>query len=403
VPEPLRTRVVRHPAVRGAWTTLRRRQLLDDYRARRDGYMARAQALGVGYDDGAVRSRTQARLAARGVQPAVRARGSVHTFAFVPRISWHGALYPDLHELGPVSAYDYAAHGFTWSEFYAGNVARRVAMNAQFVAAVKAAHAEHAIDWIFIYASGVEVLAESLRELRESIGAPIVTMCLDDKQSWTGAVHGGQRHGMVDIVSLVDLGWTSAMVATDWYFVEGGNAVYLPEGFDPASSRPMALPKDLDVSFIGAAYGFRPALIRDLQRAGVAVHAFGDGWGTRGVWGDEQIAVINRSVINLGHGGVGYADDLMNVKTRDFEIPGTGGGIYLTTYNPDLARHFDIGREIACFRSTDDMVELVRYYLAHRDEGEAMSAAARARCLREHRWLHRYEAVLRHCGVLSAA
>jgi hypothetical protein len=184
--------------------------------------------------------------------------------------------------------------------------------------------------------------------------------------------------------------------------VEGGNPIYLPEGFDPASSRPMDLPRDIPVSFIGAAYGFRPTLIRDLQRAGIAVQAYGDGWGTRGVWGDEQIAVINRSVINLGHGGIGYADDLMNVKTRDFEIPGTGGGIYLTTYNPDLARHFDIGREIACFRATDDMVELVRYYLAHREEGEAMSRAARARCLAEHRWLHRYEAVLHHCGVLAA-
>ncbi|HYW50697.1 MAG TPA: glycosyltransferase, partial [Gemmatimonadaceae bacterium] len=60
-----------------------------------------------------------------------------------------------------------------------------------------------------------------------------------------------------------------------------------------------------------------------------------------------------------------------------------------------------IGREIACFRSTDDMVELVRHHLANRDESRAMSRAARARCLAEHRWQHRYEAALRHCGVLA--
>ena len=42
------------------------------------------------------------------------------------------------------------------------------------------------------------------------------------------------------------------------------------------------------------------------------------------VWGDEQVRVINRSKINLGMGGIGYSERLTNVKTRDFEIPGTG-------------------------------------------------------------------------------
>lgn len=401
MPERLRARVVRHPAVRGAWTTLRRRQLLAEYRERRDAYQARAGAMRLSYDDAGVTARTTTRLTARGVTPVRRTVGTVHTFAFIPRISWHNALYPDLHELGPVSVYDYAAHGFSWAEFYAGDVVRRAAMNAQFVAAVQAAHAAQPLDWIFIYASGVEVLATSLRALRETVGVPIVTMCLDDKQSWTGDVHGGQRHGMIDLVPHIDLAWTSAMVATDWYLVEGGNPVYLPEGFDASAYRPMDVPQDIAVSFIGAAYGFRPALVRELRRAGIAVQAFGDGWGTRGVWGDAQVEVINRSVVNLGHGGIGYADDLMNVKTRDFEIPGCGGGVYVTTYSPDLARHYDIGREIACFRSTDDMIELVRHCLANRDESRHMADAARARCLAEHRWQHRYEVVLRHCGVLA--
>lgn len=392
--------MVRHPAVRGAWTTLRRAQLLAQYRERRDTYRERAASLGVAYDVAAIQAHTAARLLSRGVQPTPRAVGQVHTFAFIPRISWHSALYPDLQQLGPVSTYDYAAHGYTWAEFYAGDIARRAAMNAEFVTAARAAHADRPLDWIFVYASGVEVLAVALRELRDTIGAPIVTMCLDDKQSWTGDVHGGQRHGMIDLVPFIDLAWTSAMVATEWYLVEGGNPVYLPEGFDPTTYRPMDLPQDIPVSFIGAAYGFRPALIRDLRRAGIPVQAFGDGWGTRSVWGDEQIGVINRSVINLGHGGIGYADDLLNVKTRDFEIPGTGGGAYLTTYNPDLARHYDIGREIACFRSLDDLIEQLRYLLANPAEAREMSRRARIRCLAEHRWRHRYESVLRLCGIL---
>ena len=47
------------------------------------------------------------------------------------------------------------------------------------------------------------------------------------------------------------------------------------------------------------------------------------------------------------------------------------------------------------------MVELIRYYLAHPDEARAIAARARDRCLREHRWLHRYVAVLTALGVLD--
>jgi spore maturation protein CgeB len=100
-------------------------------------------------------------------------------------------------------------------------------------------------------------------------------------------------------------------------------------------------------------------------------------------------------------GGIEYSEALTNVKGRDFEIPGTGGGMYLTSFNPDLAQHFDIGNEIVCYRNRDEMVELIRYYLARRDEAEAIARRARERCLREHRWLHRYETMLRVLGVLE--
>ena len=111
--------------------------------------------------------------------------------------------------------------------------------------------------------------------------------------------------------------------------------------------------------------------------------------------------MINRSVINLGMGGIEYSESLTNVKTRDFEIPATGGGVYLTSFNPDLAQHFVIGEEILCYRNRDEMIELIRYYLDRPAEAEAIARRGRERSLREHRWLHRYEAMLRIIGVLE--
>ena len=100
-------------------------------------------------------------------------------------------------------------------------------------------------------------------------------------------------------------------------------------------------------------------------------------------------------------GGIGYSEDLTNVKTRDFEIPGTGGGLYLTSFNADLARHFVVGEEIACYRSRDEMLELIRHYLRHPDEARSIARRARDRCLFEHRWLHRYRRVCQILGVLA--
>ena len=76
--------------------------------------------------------------------------------------------------------------------------------------------------------------------------------------------------------------------------------------------------------------------------------------------------------------------------------------MYLTSFNPDLAQHFDVGREVLCYRNREEAVEVIRWCLAHPDEADAIARAARDRCVREHRWLHRYEAMLRVLGVLRA-
>lgn len=59
--------------------------------------------------------------------------------------------------------------------------------------------------------------------------------------------------------------------------------------------------------------------------------------------------------------GIGYSEILTNVKGRDFEAPGTGGGAYLTSFNPDLAQYLIIGEESLCYRHHDETLELRGY------------------------------------------
>jgi spore maturation protein CgeB len=402
--QTLRAVALRNEHARRAWGVLQARRLHHEYRLRREHYAALCRAQGLVYEPGAVRRAVRERLAARGYHPTQRSLGSVHTFAFVPRLGWHDALYPHLRALGPVAEFDYVALGYSWDDFWAGGaqaMARRRAMNRQFVDAVVSAHHQRPLDWVFVYASGLEVSVWALDEIQRRVGVPVVGMCLDDKQSWVGPRCDDHRAGQIDIAGTLDLAWTSARVACEWYLAEGGRPLYQPSGCNPELHRPMDLEQDIDVSFIGSAYGYRPDVVRFLRRNGVAVQSFGRGWGGRSLDNAQAIAMMNQSVINLGLGGIGYSEWLTNVKGRDFDAPSTGRGLYLTTFNPDLALHFDVGREIVCYRTRDELLELARHYLSHPEEASAIAEAGRARCLREHTWLHRYTRVLSLLGVLG--
>lgn len=403
LPDSVRNRLRASPAA-DVWGIFRRGQLHREYDRRREHYRRIALERGLQYDESASIAAIRTHLLDRGVRVAKRELGKIHTFTFVPKVGWHGALLPDLRELGPVTEFDCESFGIRWSDMYrrdAGFVERRRKINALFRDELIRVHRENPVDFVFIYASGWEILADTLRLISKEIKVPLVNMCLDDKQSWTGPIMDGQHFGQVDVAAAFDLSWTSASVACEWYMAEGARPLYMPEGFDGRQYKPLSLSKDIPVSFIGAAYGFRPSIVRFLKRRAIPIQAFGPGWGSVEAWGDDQIRIINRSVINLGLGGIGYSEDLTNVKTRDFEIPGAGGGLYLTSFNPDLARHYDVGREIVCYRNRDEMLELIRYYLARPLEAAFIAERARKRCLREHRWLHRYIKVCRALGILE--
>lgn len=388
---------------RDLWGAWRAWNLRRDYAARREYYSERAAAQGLQYDLGRVTAEVRARIRARGYTPAPRAPGEIHTFACVPEFSWHRHLIPDLEALGPVTRFDYCALGYDVLGLTADSAdarRRRVEMLANVVPAFREAHTRRPIDWIFCYGGGQDTSPAVIRELTERFGVPVVNMSLDDKQGWVGRHNGECHSGAQDITHAFDLFMTSARVCCEWHMVEGGRPIYLPEGVDVSAFAPRELPRDIDVSFVGAAYGFRRSLVDELKRFGVAIECFGAGWpGAK--WVDDPVEVFNRSTVNLGMGGIEYSESLTNVKGRDFEVPATGGGVYLTSFNPDLAQHFEVGREIACYRNRDEALELIRHFLNHRDEAAEMAIAARSRCVREHRWLHRYQSMLRVLGVME--
>ncbi len=377
------------------------RRLHAKYRREREKYQEICQERGLNYNEVQSIADIRARLAKRGYTAKQKQVGGVHTYIVVPSVEWHPHLLDDLHQLGPVTQFDHVARGFPIEGFMQADakaLADRRAMNDMVLQHVRATHRERPIDWIFSYVTGTQLACSTIRAIQDELGIPVVNMCLDDKQSWQGPWMGDHYGGQIDTAKDYDLTWTSARVACEWYLAEGGRPIYMPEGCNLAAYRPMNISPDIDVSFVGVSYGFRAAKVRKLRQHGIQVEAFGPGWPNGAVWGDDAVHVMNRSRINLGMGGIHNSEWLTNVKTRDFEVPACGAGLYITSYNCDLALHFEIGREIVCYRTDDEMIELIRHYLSHQEEAAEIARRGRERCIREHRWLHRY---VKLCGILG--
>ncbi len=379
---------------------LRARGFENRYRRWRDLYEDWLDHHGCRYDESACISQVRSRLKDRGYCVSPRPRGQVRTLALIGECSWHPMLLCALGEIGEVVNCDYVRFGLDRPAPPEKAQDNRRRFGDHVLEVLKEQSKERPFDWVFAYVNGSHIHRELLTRIRDEFGLPTVNMCLDDKNCWSTRQLGGQDCGQTDLADAFDLSWTSASVACGWYLARGGRPIYMPEGCDPSEYHSAAGQYDIPISFMGASYGCRPVVVRYLRRHGLPVKIFGRGWGKSGEFASSPADVFSRSQINLGIGGISFSEMLTNVKGRDFDVACTGGGAYLTTFNPDLANAFVVGDEILCYANREEAIELAHDYLRRPDDCRAMAQRARARCLRDHRWSDRF---WRICEILGVA
>ena len=105
------------------------------------------------------------------------------------------------------------------------------------------------------------------------------------------------------------------------------------------------------------------------------------------VWGREMYQILADSKIVLNqHGDIpAYANNC-----RLYEATGVGS-LLLTDDKDNLREMFEPGRELLAYRNPEECVELIRYYLKHDEEREAIARAGQERTLREHTYNHRMQ------------
>lgn len=173
---------------------------------------------------------------------------------------------------------------------------------------------------------------------------------------------------------------------------------FLPHAFDPETHVPMICSEfdaeryACDVSFIGNHSPKKQKVLEDLQKVmpdlslkvwgSAAWKVLPDLYQNQPVLGREYAKAITLSKINIAllseqrHGA--SSGDLITART--FEVPGVGG-FMLHERTDEAEEHFEDGEECALFTDQDDMIDKIRYYLAHDDERRIIAAAGRQRCL----------------------
>jgi hypothetical protein len=323
--------------------------------------------------------------------------GELHIFLAYPLCNWEAVLREALAPFGRVSEFEWRSRGF--DDAAADWIDHRDAMNADMLRAFHAANLLRPVDVVVGYVSGYTVAPECLLEMAAS-GAVITNFCFDDKIRWPGALRGGRCTSPAAIAHAVDLNLTSDPDGAGRYFAHGGLSMFHAEAADPQWYRPLGLPFEFDVSFVGARYGWRPVLIEELQRRGIEVACFGKGWPNGAIANSQMNELYAKSRINLGCGGIGYSKNLLCLKGRDFEVP-MSGALYLTQDNPELSLVFDVGREIATYRDVDQCAEVIRRILANPQDADRMRRAARTRSLRDHTYTARWSTVLQMLGAVE--
>lgn len=195
------------------------------------------------------------------------------------------------------------------------------------------------------------------------------------------------------------------------------NAIHFPFGCNEQVFRKMEVPKKHDVSFVGGWHPYREWLIERIRKAGISVEVVGYRWPKGEANQDGMVRLFNESRINLNLSNSASWDarylasspralinrlrskkNIEQMKARIFEVNGCGA-FQLSYYVEGLAHCYEIDREIAVYADADDLVEKVKFYLAHEGLRESIAAAAYQHTLKDHTFIQRFQTVFQRMGL----
>lgn len=251
----------------------------------------------------------------------------------------------------------------------------------------------HRSDVVILNSGGLVLEDKAFEQLRQK-GVTTVGLSLSDPDvyPYNGALYA----------SKFDLFLTNSRYSLEnQYDQDSVNIQLMP--FAASVEHHFYMPKverKYDVVIVGHAREDRICTVNKLSKI-CKMGLYGNGWenGLGAVNGKRHTKAINsgKMYLSFSHTNAGYE----NVKVGLFEAMACNQ-VVLTSYMEELQYYFEIGKEILCYKSEDELLELVEYYLAHEEELEAIRRAGYQRFLLEHTYIHRWNSVLVHIYQMRA-
>ena len=254
-------------------------------------------------------------------------------------------------------------------------------------------HARHAAVDVLWIDRGLPVAAQTLATVRElQPTCRVVGYSPDDMYARHNQSPQFRQH-----LKLYDIYFTTKSYGVAELRAMGcAAAAFSGNAYDPHTHRPLPVtPADRQrwggpVGFIGTWEGARGESMHRLARAGIPVRVWGNMWQRQrkrhpnlriegcALYGDDYAQALNAFDIDLCFLRK-LNRDLQT--TRSVEIPACGA-FMLAERTAEHQGLFQEGHEAEFFGSDDELVEKVRYYLAHPEQRRQIAAAGRQRCLR---------------------
>jgi spore maturation protein CgeB len=186
------------------------------------------------------------------------------------------------------------------------------------------------------------------------------------------------------------------------------NVFYLPQCTDPEVYRPLSLNHSestlysTDISLLGSMYPYRVEFIKEL------IPEF-----KPAIWGKGWSKISNNEILNLYRGkdirgtpkakaisGTAISlnphhplNDINGVNKRTYDIAACKG-FQLADFKPDMETVFEVGKEIICYKTMDELKKYIRYYLQHPNERNEIAGIAYRRLIKEHTYDIRTKQIL---------
>ncbi|MBI9051228.1 MAG: glycosyltransferase [Anaerolineaceae bacterium] len=308
----------------------------------------------------------------------------------------------------------------------------------QLLSAFHTANKEQHFDLFFAYLMDGMIDTDILAEIHRS-GVPMVNFSCNN-------IH---QFDLVDEISpYFDLNLYAEKDAAIKFERIRAKAMWWPMASNPVYFHPVETPLDVDVSFVGANYALRAEYIYHLLDSQIDVQVFGPRWildanqswktPTRHIYyalrsivasdisvkksadarlrdylrhvalnqqfseylhdpisDDGLIRLYSRSQISLGFLEVYEGHDPgrkvhRHMHLREFEAP-MCGALYCTGYSDELAEMFEPDKEVLTYRSKEEMLDKVRFYLANPKAADRIRQAGLKRALSEHTYQKRFQ------------